>query len=682
MNQLPSRLTIITQAKRDQSILLDRSIICENIPTFNKNDDVENIDFNKACPIELPETKCNKVETRSSSDLKMDSSGKPVFGLTESSTKLLTKSKTKFQPSRQSSQKLSHVKSKPVHFNVNEIMQDALGVHSLTNYTYKEQQLVEEAVNRCKYKDQSLEWYDNVDINAVKIASHFDAAGSDADVYNDDEEEFDYADRSESSKWYNDKSINAVDVESYFGTGEFLPEEEETVVASNLSTVNWLESPYEYSMYDGIRAQMDGGAKCIVTNKIELLHDIRFYSKLFPPKVKMKGATSNNIIVPVAEGFLKVPTIHKDVFLKIKCYYSLEFTSTLLPDNDILKELQMKKDYCEQLMMRFFEQAEIDELPVEERDKIRNQKLDDFTRTYDHNYGNYILCCTHKRKFNRNIYVPGVIRNGLCYTMPLMISRKRLPADFKEATVVNSFDKAYQEDLPFRKACDAKAVELIYKHQEREHLELMQILESVPKRYHSLPFSSWIKHNTPVHALTEKAHEMLWHQRLIHLSPQSIQNAHKFVDGVPNLSKFSFDDIDQCPTCIDANLRKNSPGKRSLSELYMGLFVDFAFPGKVACDKEGKVIELSREDIEGLNGESSWILITNAQTKMIHGDARTSKASPLKYLESFLEEYSPNVSNKFVFMDQGGELWRNSKVRNLFRKYKYQLFPTGLDSSK
>ena len=98
---------------------------------------------------------------------------------------------------------------------------------------------------------------------------------------------------------------------------------------------------------------------------------------------------------------------------------------------------------------------------------------------------------------------------------------------------------------------------------------------------------------------------MLWHQRLIHMSPQSIQNAHKFVDGVPNLSKFLFNDIDQCPTYIDANLRKHFPGKRSLSESvscpYQGLFLDLAFPGKVSYDKEGKVIESSREDIKGLS---------------------------------------------------------------------------------
>ena len=105
---------------------------------------------------------------------------------------------------------------------------------------------------------------------------------------------------------------------------------------------------------------------------------------------------------------------------------------------------------------------------------------------------------------------------------------------------------------------------------------------------------------------------------------------------------------------------------RSLSETvtcpYQGLFIDFAFPGKVAYDKEGKVIESSRKDIEGLNGESAWVLITDAQTKMIHGDARTSKASPLKYLESFLEEYSPNVNNKFVVLDQGGECYRSPAI--------------------
>ena len=199
--------------------------------------------------------------------------------------------------------------------------------------------------------------------------------------------------------------------------------------------------------------------------------------------------------------------------------------------------------------------------------------------------------------------------------MPLIL-RSDIPADVEGATIYNWRERAYKDNLLFRKACDAKVAELIYKHQEQDHLKMMQVFITVPKQYHSILFEKWIKHNTIVYALTEKAHEMFWHQRLTHMGPQSIQNAHKYVDGVPDLSKFSFDDIDQCPTCIDAKLRKNAPGKRSLSEYvsrpYQGLFCDLAYPGKISYDKEGKVIESSQEDVEGLNGELAWILITDA----------------------------------------------------------------------
>ena len=95
---------------------------------------------------------------------------------------------------------------------------------------------------------------------------------------------------------------------------------------------------------------------------------------------------------------------------------------------------------------------------------------------------------------------------------------------------------------------------------------------------------------------------MLWHQRLIHLAPSSIQEAHKYVDGVPNLSKFSFDDVNLCETCIKANLRKNSAGKRSLSELvsvpYQGIFATTASPDVYRMIRKAKssnlVVKISK----------------------------------------------------------------------------------------
>ena len=185
----------------------------------------------------------------------------------------------------------------------------------------------------------------------------------------------------------------------------------------------------------------------------------------------------------------------------------------------------------------------------EVQEKIRNQQLDEVTSTYNHNFGNWILTCTHKKQYNQNVYIPGVIRAGLCYTMPLILP-STLPATDLSSTIFTSKEKAYLEDPKFKQSCDDKAMQLIYEHQQQEQVKLMDSLKSVPKQFHSLPFHKWIHQNTPVHALTEQAHEMLWHQRLIHLSPASIQNAHNFVDGIPNLSKFKFIKISKCsPKC-------------------------------------------------------------------------------------------------------------------------------------
>ena len=86
---------------------------------------------------------------------------------------------------------------------------------------------------------------------------------------------------------------------------------------------------------------------------------------------------------------------------------------------------------------------------------------------------------------------------------------------------------------------------------------------------------------------------MIWYQPLIHLLPGTLQNAYKYIEGILNKSNFNFDDVKNCPTCINANMRKNSAGKQSLSESlthsYQGLFINFGFFGRLSFDKEGKV---------------------------------------------------------------------------------------------
>ena len=177
---------------------------------------------------------------------------------------------------------------------------------------------------------------------------------------------------------------------------------------------------------------------------------------------------------------------------------------------------------------------------------------------------------------------------------------------------------------------------------------------------------------------------MIFHQNLIHLSHATIQNLYKYVEGISNLFNFKFDDIKNCLTCTKANMGKNSSGKGNLADLVphpnQGFFINFSFFGQFSFNKD-EVKPGSQEDIKGIHEETVWILISDTQTIFLHGEYFTSKASPFKYLESFLKAHSLPVSNKIVVLDQDRELYHNLKVRNLFCKYDYDVHCTGANAS-
>jgi hypothetical protein len=65
----------------------------------------------------------------------------------------------------------------------------------------------------------------------------------------------------------------------------------------------------------------------------------------------------------------------------------------------------------------------------------------------------------------------------------------------------------------------------------------------------------------------------------------------------------------------------------------------------------------------------------------LFGDTRISKVSPLLWLEAFLSRHSPECTGKYVFLDQGGELYANPNVVSLFTRFHYSVRPTGADAS-
>lgn len=58
----------------------------------------------------------------------------------------------------------------------------------------------------------------------------------------------------------------------------------------------------------------------------------------------MKGATSDNIIIPQSKGYLQAPIIKEGKCMDVKFYYSPEFTSTLLSENDVLHSRKFGKE--------------------------------------------------------------------------------------------------------------------------------------------------------------------------------------------------------------------------------------------------------------------------------------------------------------------------------------------------
>jgi hypothetical protein len=103
--------------------------------------------------------------------------------------------------------------------------------------------------------------------------------------------------------------------------------------------------------------------------------------------------------------------------------------------------------------------------------------------------------------------------------------------------------------------------------------------------------------------------------------------------------------------------------------------VDFAFTGQRSKDKT------RGETYTGINGKTCYILLADHATTVLDGAPRISKGAPLVWLHNWLLRHSPGISNQYVYLDQGGELFQNPKVRALFAKFGYEVRATGADSS-
>ena len=89
-------------------------------------------------------------------------------------------------------------------------------------------------------------------------------------------------------------------------------------------------------------------------------------------------------------------------------------------------------------------------------------------------YGNCTLTCVHRKLPCKNIEILGIIRGGLCFTLPLILLD--LPKNHPEACILNSSQMAYENDPKFQQECDKMAMKSLYEHQQKQHEDLIEAL--------------------------------------------------------------------------------------------------------------------------------------------------------------------------------------------------------------
>ena len=121
-------------------------------------------------------------------------------------------------------------------------------------------------------------------------------------------------------------------------------------------------------------------------------------------------------------------------YLDVTCYYSLHFSTTLLSQVSVIEATDHSKEFTSQRMELFFAYNK----GVLDQDFCSNTINFDSVE-YNHDYGTYMLTCVNCQKHSRSLYVPGIIRSGLCFTQPLIVPS--LGEDKPKATVLNSLER-------------------------------------------------------------------------------------------------------------------------------------------------------------------------------------------------------------------------------------------------
>jgi len=132
---------------------------------------------------------------------------------------------------------------------------------------------------------------------------------------------------------------------------------------------------------------------------------------------------------------------------------------------------------------------------------------------------------------------------------------------------------------------------------------------------------------------------------------------------------------------LAANMKSRNRGDgetRTATEPGQGLSLDFLFAGQHS--KNATNLEQMRiNDYMGIHGDTCYLLLYDHATERLDGLCQQSKAPPIAWPKKWLtKNVKDEVKDRYVFMDQGGELHGSKAIRDLFEKeFGYEIRVTG-----
>jgi hypothetical protein len=162
--------------------------------------------------------------------------------------------------------------------------------------------------------------------------------------------------------------------------------------------------------------------------------------------------------------------------------------------------------------------------------------------------------------------------------------------------------------------------------------------------------------------LTTKSQLMseLWHQYLGHPGPSQLSLLSNHSNGLPSQLIAGLHPMHSCQACNKGKIHRAPMGPNS--EMATRFHLDFGFIRASSADFG---VSMGNRVVASYDGNNTYLLIVCVNMRHTWIFCQASKSPPIFIFEHFLELNGLKKGPRFLHMDQGGELWRSNKLREV-----------------